>query len=235
MNDENLVKLRGVIFDLDNTLVDFMTMKETAVEAAASAMIDAGLTMSVTEIRDKIYGVYEIEGIEFQNVFDQMLRESLGKVEPKILAAGIVAYRRAREALLVPYPHTRSTIIKLIRKGLKTAVVSDAPALQAWLRLRYLQLDDLFETVVTFDDTGEWKPSPKPFRLALERLDLQPEETLMLGDWVERDLVGAKQIGMRAVHARYGNRPTSKKELKIADAALDDISELVELVEKWMK
>ena len=224
--------IKGAVFDLDNTLVDFMSMKETAVEAAAIAMIDAGLRMSPEEVRRRIFGVYAIEGIEFQNVFDQMLRDYSGSVDPRILAAGIVAYRKAREAMLVPYPHTRSTIVSLIRVGMKTAVLSDAPAIQCWLRLRYLMLDDLFDTVVTFDDTGEWKPSPKPFRLTLKRLKLKPEETIMIGDWVERDIVGAKKIGMKTVHARYGSEITSGEKNMVADYVVDDISELTDLVEQ---
>ncbi len=230
MNSE---PLRGVIFDLDNTLFDFISMKEKAVEAAAWAMVDAGLPLEVDEVRRRIFGVYRIEGIEFQSVFDTMLREVIGRVEPKILAAGIVAYRRAREAMLVPYPHTRSTLVALVRRGIKLAVVSDAPALQAWLRLCYLQIDNLFDAIVTFDDTGEAKPSPKPFQLALKQLKLRPAQTLMLGDWVERDLLGAKNLGMRTVHARYGSEVPDGEPEPLADDVIDDIGELVEIVDRW--
>ncbi len=226
-------RIRGVVFDLDNTLFDFIAMKEKAVEAAAWAMIDAGLTLSPDEIQRRIFGVYRLEGIEFQQVFDQMLKEVLGQVDQKILAAGIVAYRRVREAMLVPYPHVRSTLIRLIRLGFKLAVISDAPSIQAWLRLCYLQLYDLFDVVVTFDDTGESKPSPKPFKLALKLMKLKPKETLMVGDWVERDLVGAKKLGMPAVHARYGAEVLDKSDSLSADATIDDIRELVDLVQGW--
>ena len=41
--------IRAVIFDLDNTLVDFVRMKENAIDAAVDAMIDAGLEMSKEE------------------------------------------------------------------------------------------------------------------------------------------------------------------------------------------
>ena len=230
----NTSALKGVIFDLDNTLFDFIQMKEKAIEAAAWAMIDAGLPLKAEEVRRRIFSVYELEGIEFQHVFDLMLRDVLGKVDPKILAAGIVAYRRVREALLVPYPHTRSTLVQLIRRGLKIAVVSDAPSIQAWLRLCYLQLQDLFDTVVTFDDTGEAKPSPKPFNLALKQMRLKPADALMIGDWVDRDLLGAKQLGMRTVHARYGAEVVQGAKDPLADAVIDDIGELVPLVDRWV-
>lgn len=225
--------LRGVVFDLDNTLLDFIKMKDRAVEAAAWAMIDAGLPLSVDEVQRNIFEVYQLEGIEFQNVFDKMLSDILGHVDPKILASGIVAYRRVREAMLVPYPHVRSTLVQLVKRGLKVAVVSDAPSVQAWLRLCYLQIQDLFDTVVTFDDTGEAKPSPKPFELALERLELKAEQTLMIGDWIDRDLLGAKQLGMRTVHARYGAElPAGMKEPH-CDATIDDIRDLIGLVDRW--
>lgn len=230
----NTRALKGVIFDLDNTLFDFITMKESAIEAAAWAMIDAGLPLTAEEVRRRIFSVYELEGIEFQHVFDQMLQDVLGRVDPKILAAGIVAYRRVREARLVAYPHTRSTLVALIRRGIKIAVVSDAPSVQAWLRLCYLQIHDLFDTVVTFDDTGEAKPSPKPFNMALKRLRLKPEEALMIGDWVDRDLLGAKNLGMRTVHARYGAEVVPDGPDPSADVVIDDIGDLVAIVDRWV-
>jgi len=226
--------LKAVVFDLDNTLFDFIAMKEQAVKAAGWAMIDAGLPLDIEEVQRRIFGVYEIEGIEFQTVFDKMLADVMGRVDPKILAAGIVSYRRVREALLVPYPHTRSTLVALIKRGLKLAVVSDAPSIQAWLRLCYLQIHDLFDTVVTFDETGVSKPSPEPFLLALERLSMRPEQALMIGDWVDRDLLGAKNLGMKTVHARYGAEIPEERPVPHADAVIDDIRDLIALADRWV-
>ncbi|CUS94555.1 Haloacid dehalogenase-like hydrolase, partial [Candidatus Kryptonium thompsonii] len=97
--------IKAVIFDLDNTLVDFMTMKKQAIESAINAMIDAGLKISPEEAKQRIDRIYREKGIEYQQVFDDFLKEIYGKVDYKILSAGVVAYRRAREAALVPYPH----------------------------------------------------------------------------------------------------------------------------------
>ena len=46
--------IKAVIFDLDNTLVDFMTMKKQAIESAINAMIDAGLKISPEEAKQRI-------------------------------------------------------------------------------------------------------------------------------------------------------------------------------------
>jgi putative hydrolase of the HAD superfamily len=223
-----MIKL--VIFDLDNTLTDFKRMKESAVDAAVEAMVDGGLRFPADRIKDKIYEVYEREGIEFQSVFDDVLRELIGEVDHKILAAGIVAYRRAREASLVLYPHVRVTLFELMKRGIQLAVVSDAPRKEAWLRLCYLQLHHMFDKVLTFDDTGEKKPSPTPFRRVLDHFAIGPQETLMIGDWPERDITGAAMLGITTVFARYGD--TFGTVESGAKYEIADIMDLVEIVDK---
>ncbi len=218
--------IKVVVFDLDNTLTDFMRMKESAVDAAVGAMVDAGLRFPPEQIKDKIYEVYEREGIEFQQVFDEALKELLGDTDFKILAAGIVGYRRAKEASLVLYPHVRVTLIELMKRGIRLAVVSDAPRKEAWLRLCYLQLHHMFDFVSTFEDVGERKPSPVPFQRALEFFDVAPSEAIMVGDWPERDITGASKIGMRTVFARYGNTFGS-----VDSGAHHDINDIYELVD----
>jgi putative hydrolase of the HAD superfamily len=222
--------IRAVVFDLDNTLVDFMAMKRLAVEAAVSSMIDAGLKLPKAEVHERIETIYKERGMEFQSVFDQLLYDIFQKVDYKILSAGIIAYRRAREAALVPYPHVYMTLIELTKRGLQLAVVSDAPSREAWLRLCYLNLHHIFDSVVTFDDTGERKPSPVPFQKVLDNLGVNGSEALMVGDWAERDMVGAAKVGMKTVFARYGD--TFGTVHSGADYDIEDIQQLIQIVEK---
>lgn len=221
--------IRAIIFDLDNTLTDFMRMKEAAIEAGIDGMLDAGLVLAKDEIRRRIWEVYRQEGIEYQQVFDRVL-DVEGVIDPKILAAGIVAYRRARASTLVLYPHVQYTLLELVKRGLSLAVVSDAPRAQAWLRLASLQLHNLFDHVVTFEDTGKRKPSPEPFQKALDLLGVSPGEALMVGDWAERDMVGASQLGIRTVFARYGD--TFGTQESGADFELADIMDLLGIVDR---
>lgn len=222
--------IRAIIFDLDNTLVDFMSMKRQSVEASIDAMIDAGLPIGREEAEREIFRIYDREGIEYQRVFDELLESRLGQIDHKILAAGIVAYRRAREAALVLYPHVTVTLMGLIKIGLRLAVISDAPQREAWLRLCQLNLHHFFDVVVTYEDTGERKPSPEPFRRALESLGVEPSEAIMVGDWPERDVVGAMEVGIRTAFARYGD--TFGTVESGADWELDDIHELLGIVTK---
>jgi putative hydrolase of the HAD superfamily len=222
--------IKAVIFDLDNTLVDFMRVKRAAVSGAVDAMIDAGWQTSKEDAVKKVFNMYDREGIEDQKVFDKLLVEQYGEIPYRILAAGVVGYRRAKEGHLVLYPHVRMSIVSLIRMGLKLALVSDAPRMSVWMRLNSLGLDAFFDTVVSTEDTGKKKPDPAPFLLALSRLNVKPEESVMVGDWAERDMVGAKAIGMKTAFARYGDDFNTKNPG--SDYELADISELVDIVRK---
>jgi putative hydrolase of the HAD superfamily len=222
--------IEAVIFDIDNTLMDFMKMKRAAVEAAVDYMIDAGLDIDKQTMIDKIFKVYWEEGIEDQNIFDKVLLREFGQIDYKILAAGIIGYRKAKEAHMMLYPHVRMTLSELLRIGIRLGVVSDAPRLPVWLRIVSLNLHHYFEKVITFDDTGERKPSPKPFLKIIDDMKIKPQNAIMVGDWAERDIVGAKNIGMITAWAKYGNQFDTKNSG--ADWELDDIYDLIGIVKK---
>ncbi len=221
--------LKAIVFDLDNTLVDFMAMKRVAVDAGIDAMLDAGIELERSEIKSRIDEIYRTRGIEYQQVFDDLIFGIFQRIDHRILAAGIIAYRRSREAALKPYPHVTATLMALLKRGVKLAVLSDAPSREAWLRLCHVNLHHIISLAVTFDDTGERKPSPKPFRKVLELLEVEPSEALMVGDWADRDIVGAKSVGMRTAFARYGDTFNTKDHG--ADYDLTDISELLKIVD----
>lgn len=225
--------IEAVIFDIDNTLLDFMKMKRAAVDAAVDAMIDAGLKIPKDEMIEKIFQVYWQEGIEDQNIFDKVLLKEFGEIDYKILAAGIVGYRKAKEANMTLYPHVRMTLTELLKMGIRLGVVSDAPRLPVWLRIVSLGLHHYFEKIVTFDDTGKRKPAPEPFLKIMDLMNLKPENTMMIGDWAERDIKGAKNLGMVTAWAKYGNQFDTKNSG--ADWELDDIYELVSIIKKINK
>ena len=230
MSNSEATPIEGVVFDLDNTLLDFMKMKQVAVRSAIKGMIEAGLEIDEKKSFEDIITLYEKIGWENQKVFNVFLENSIGHVDNKFLAAGVVAYRRAREANLLAYPNVNKTLIELTKLGMKLAVVSDAPSREAWMRIYYLNLHHFFDVVITFDDSGERKPSAIPFEMALKKLDLKPYSSLMIGDWPERDVVGAKKIGMRTAFAVYGD--TFGTKVSGADWDIKDISELTSIIKR---
>jgi len=221
--------IRAIVFDLDNTLTDFMKMKEDAVAAAIDGMIDAGLDVPRATLEAHIDAIYKAKGLEYQQVFDELLMELQGEIDPKIHASGIVAYRKVRSAMVL-YPHVQLTMLELAKRGIRLGVVSDAPRAQVWQRLCSLSLQHVFDAVVTFDDTQARKPDPAPFREVLRRLGVQPSESLMVGDWAERDVVGGRSLGMKTVFARYGD--TFGTQESGADYDVEDVVQLVAIVDQ---
>ena len=221
--------IKAVIFDLDNTLLDFMNMKSKAVESSIYGMIEAGLLIDKVVAKKKIFSIYESKGWEYQEVFDDFIRYELGHLDYKILASGIVSYRKAREASLILYPNVNNTLITLSKRGLKLGVVSDAPSREAWMRICSVNLHHIFDAVVTFNDTGKHKPSPEPFEKITNLLNVSPSDSLMVGDWPERDVIGAKRLGMKTAFAKYGDVFSTYKSG--ADYDILDIKDILSIVE----
>ena len=221
--------IKAVIFDLDNTLLDFMGMKIMAIDAALNGMIEAGMDISRIKSRERIFEIYESKGWEYQGVLDDFIKEKTGSIDYKFLAGGIVAYKKAKEASLILYPNVYRTLIALTKLGLKLGVVSDAPSREAWMRICTVNLHHVFDAIVTFDDTGELKPSPKPFEKISKLLNVLPENSLMIGDWPERDVLGAKKLGMKTAFARYGD--VFSTQISGADYDIDNIQEILSIIE----
>ena len=220
--------IKAVIFDLDNTLIDFMTMKKLSCDAAINAMIGAGLNVNKDKATKELFALYGKYGMEEKTIFQKFLRKLAKKIDYEILASGIVAYRRVRAGFLEPYPNVSEVLFELKKRGIKLAIISDAPRLKAWIRLVSMKVNHLFDAVVTFDDTKEYKPGTKPFKFAFRKLNIKANESLMVGDWPERDIKGAKKLGMLTCFARYGN---PKVKNSGADYEINDIKELLEIVE----
>jgi len=222
--------MKAVLFDLDNTLLDFMKMKRIASAQAAFAMVSAGLRLGEKEVADSLLATYFEVGIESEDAFQTYLGRNRGHYAPgdrdRILAAAINAYLKAKGVFLDPYPNVVPTLIKLIKKGLKLGILTDAPRLKAFQRLNSIGLEHFFDVIVCKDDTGVTKPNALAFDAAIKRLNVPAPEILFVGDNPERDILGAQKAGMRTALAEYGNGWYKGEKVR-ADYVLKDISELL--------
>ena len=101
--------IKAIFFDLDNTLIDFMKMKQKCCESAINAMISAGLKIKREEALKILFKLYDQYGIEYQQIFQKLLQKTKGKIDYQIMAHGIVAYRKIKESYLVAYPNVVCT------------------------------------------------------------------------------------------------------------------------------
>ncbi len=240
--------IKAILFDLDNTLLDFMQFKKETAKSAAKAMVEQGIPATEKEIYGKIFSVYQEKGIEYQKTFYEVVAPySLepGQAE-RIQQAGIIAYLKRKFEVLKPYPEVKPTLEKLRKKGLKLGIVTDAPRNKAWQRLIMAGLENEFDFVITYNDTMEFKPHPSPFKLALARLndnavsgsevsgfgtqnrklETEPDEVLFVGDHPGKDVKGAKAMGMKTALAQYGQHFRTNDE---ADYVIKKFEELLEL------
>ncbi len=223
--------IKAIIFDLDNTLIDFWKMKSLSVDKAVDAMIKAGLKMKKEKALEEIYAIYDKRGYEERFIFQEFM-ENHGKIDYRIIAHGIVAYKNEWSKHIMPYPKVEETLKKLKEKGMKLFILSDAPKMKAWQRLVGMKLDGYFDSVITFEDSNRRKPHPLPFRIAMKMSGLKADEILMVGDMIERDIAGAKNLGLKTCLAEYGmasygNRKKSKIEPDYIAKSFDEISKIV--------
>jgi HAD superfamily hydrolase (TIGR01662 family) len=102
------------------------------------------------------------------------------------------------------FPDVLATLEWLRERGFKLGAVTNrgysGPRFHE--EMRDLGLTDLFETTVISCDVGYMKPHPRIFHYALERMGVEAEESVMVGDSLRADVEGAKTLGMIAVWAR---------------------------------
>src|SRR3989338_5136311 len=161
-----MAKIKGVLFDLDNTLIDFMKMKRMACSEAAFAMVGAGLKMGFAQLEKELFDYYLNYGIEGDYPFTDFLKERKSYSD-EILSAAINAYHRVKAAFLEPYPGVIPTFIELIKQGIKIGIITDAPTLKAHLRIDAMKLRGFFDVVITVAK----KPDTKGFLEATKKLN----------------------------------------------------------------
>jgi len=193
------MSIKAVLFDLDNTLIDFMKMKKEACKSAIKAMINTGLKMKKRKGYEKLMECYFRVGLDSSIAFTKFLEEQVGKADEKILQAGIKGYQKTKPNYLKPYPYVLETLEMLKSFGLKLGIVTDAPREKAFQRLNAMNITKYFGMIITLDDTGVGKKDLLPLELAMKKLNLSPEEILFVGDSLRRDIEPAKKIGMKTL------------------------------------
>ena len=161
--------IKAILFDLDNTLIDFFRLKNNCCNAAIDAMISAGLKINKKKATKLLFQLYDKYGIEYATIFQKFLERIEEKIDYKILAHGIISYRNMKENYMAPYSGTVPTLIKL-RQNYRLAIISDAPVLKVWERLVTMKIEDFFDFVITKSDIKAQKPSSKIFRKTYDYL-----------------------------------------------------------------
>ena len=131
-------------------------------------------------------------------VFRMALSDILDKIDLSVLPMVEDMYWDFFLANIKVFPHVKSTLKYLRGEGIQLAVVSDG---SLELRIRKLQatgLIDYVDEVVASEEVIFEKPFSAIFTLALSRLQVDPEHTVMLGNDYKNDVRGAQMVGITA-------------------------------------
>ncbi len=187
---------RVLLFDLDGTLAETDSLHlPTWVEA----LLPHGIEVDEAFYRENISGRAnaEIVGNLLPNL---SAREGREIVETK--EAGF----RERAGDLEPLPGLLDFLEGAKERGLRTALVTNAPEENVGAVLLALGLEDFFDAVVPAEEVRAAKPDPEPYRTALERLGADPEEALAFEDSVS-GIASAVGAGIPTVGIASTQRP----------------------------
>jgi putative hydrolase of the HAD superfamily len=143
----------------------------------------------------------------------------------RILAMRVERVKR----LLVPRDDVLPTLDELRRRGHLLGMISvctdDVP--QVWDET---PLGREFDATVFSCEVGVSKPDPRIYEIACERLGVEPDDCLFVGDGANDELPGAERAGMTAIQLRAPGEDLTPDGEAWAGPTIERLSDLLELV-----
>jgi len=210
------LKVKAVLFDLGDTLV-----YQKPHEPFQKILQANGVFKLIEDIRkafekgNREFDVDKHVGLpshEFYTQWNMTILKHLGITRSVRKLAEEIDRQWFNFSKVYVYPEVKDSLLKLKEMGLKLGVVTGGYELDIEQILPSAGLEEFFEVCVGTDTTGKRKPSPESFRHALETLGVKPEETIFVGDSLERDYFGAQKVGLKAVLIRREGKPIAGVE-----------------------
>lgn len=198
--------IRGVIFDLDDTLYDYKGCDRRA-------------TQQLLRFMQYTFGLQEEQGLTCIKQAKQIVKERLGNTAAchnrmlymqtisELCHANPVQYSWAMynaywDTLLAHmklFSYVKPLFALLKQNDIKIAILSDLTAHIQHRKLLHLGVAEDVDVLVTSEEAGAEKPSPKMFELVEKKIAFDKKELLMIGDSLQKDVKGATNYGIPAV------------------------------------
>jgi len=232
LTPDNMTNYRAILFDLDDTLLDFHACEFNSLEAAFQII---GATNERFSWRET-WAVYEPISAGYwrqrnhmsrDQVVEFSIRDTLLAIDESAQMAPGIAQKYW--SLFCKTAYVRQGAQETLRilsgqyqLGLVTNGYSDAQR----GRLRVAGLASYFDVVVVSEEIGHSKPDSRIFEHAIRELQVSPTETLFVGDSVEHDYYGAMNTGIDFCYYRtsdvHKNMPVPPKfEIDTLEELLD--------------
>jgi HAD superfamily hydrolase (TIGR01549 family) len=180
--------LRGIVFDLDDTLIPTKRfIRERLLQALAAVVPEAERTLAERQ------ALRVIEEGPRDRLIDAVAA-ALELAEP-VRARLLEAYLTGWPASCACYREVKPSLDALRRRGLRLGLLTDNPPETQRQKLRASGLAPFFDALVFARETGAEKPDGRGFAAVAQALDLPPVALAMAGDNPHRDLAGAAVAG----------------------------------------
>ncbi len=195
--------IRGIIFDLDGTLLDSL---EERISAWQQAFTRFGIELDRNAIRPLI----GLPGKDLAGRYHEK-KEEIDAMEE--------AYFNRMLPEIPLFPDVEKTIEMLKNIGISIVIVTSSS--RGTVNLLKLPVKE----IITIDDVKRGKPGTEPYEKALAMMRLTPEMVMVVGD-SENDLIPARKMGCISVLVRHFSDSTSQ----YADYFIDEVSEVIPLL-----
>jgi putative hydrolase of the HAD superfamily len=203
-------RTKAIFFDLDDTLFDYTNSRHTAFRALRRKFIE--LSGASIEDMDSRWTKYWYEllpsgVIRDSSVIMHMRRERLRLI---FRDYGTMLNEQEMEHVMRTYTENYDTSISQVpgagnllkeikASGISVGVITNNPLEGQKKKLKKCGIEDYVDILVCSGEVGCSKPDPRIFGLSMDRIGTNPEESVMIGDSWEYDVVGAMNSGLRAV------------------------------------
>ncbi len=209
------MKLKGVIFDIDGTLID---SNDAHAHAWVQALAENGFQVEFARVRKMI-------GMGGDKLLPQVT--GLQKDEPKgkqITERRAQIFKQYYLPMVRPFPHTKELLSRMRKDGLKLVIATSAQPEELNGMLKVARIEGFFQEAAQAEDAPKSKPDPDVVQAALQKSGLQPDEVVMLGD-TPYDVEGAARAGVKTIAVRSGGWQDA--DLKDAIAIYNDPADLL--------
>lgn len=145
----------------------------------------------------------------------------------------VVKYRKfnldKHDELVAEFPHVREVLAELRSRKIRMGVATNKMRMTTLMGLKMCGLDSYMDAIVTIDDVANGKPDPEMIRKALEQLNVDPWEALMVGD-SKYDIVAGRDAGVKTVGVSWSLKGEEHLRTFHPDYIIRDMRDLLEIV-----
>lgn len=207
------MKIKHVFFDLDHTLWDFEANSAKAFEHIFEFNnLEVALDKFLKEykpINEHYWKLYREERISKPDLRFARLKDAFERVN-YCVSDNLIHKLSVEYIDHLPNHNTlfdgALAILEYLYPKYSLHIITNGFDEVQYLKLRKSNILKYFEKIITSESVGVKKPNPRIFNHALTISNAEPNESLMIGDSVEADVLGAINVNMQAIHFNYDNR-----------------------------